>query len=164
MKYFTLILLVLPVLATAQNQISPYSIVRNYEPAIIGPVSPVIMRPGDKGGYEVARPPGLRMRNVGRTLTIIGSTLLVTGIILTSVADKDTYYYYSYNGQQVDESGDPKLVLGVLGIVSGAGMTVPGIIFWSKGAKKYNRYLERQGAAAARIQFRGNGVALSYHF
>lgn len=57
----------------------------------------------------------------------------------------DQLYYTSTQTQYgtVNE-GDPKGALGVLMSIGGAGMMVPGIIFWKKGQKKYNRYLERQ--------------------
>lgn len=165
MKYFTLILLALPALASAQRQTSSYSVVSSYTPATESPVSPIIINPGVRGNYELPRVPGMRMRNAGRTMTIIGGALFTTGIVLVSTSDKETEYYYNSYGQ-IEETVDPKLVLGVVSIMGGVGLMVPGVILWSKGAKKYNRYLEREGARnrTARVNIRGNGMALTYSF
>lgn len=109
--------------------------------------------------YTISRPPGLRMRNTGRMLTIIGGAMLIGGIIVYSNADLNYYNSYTTSTGTYTE-GDPQAALGVLMIAGGAGMTVPGIIFWSKGAKKYKRHLEREAA----FNFRGRDVSLTYRF
>ncbi|MBA4055763.1 MAG: hypothetical protein C0490_13690 [Marivirga sp.] len=121
--------------------------------------SPVIINKPENVAYTISRPPGLRMRNTGRMLTIIGGAMLIGGIIVYNNADSD--YYNSYtNSNGTYTEGDPQAALGVLMIAGGVGMTVPGIIFWSKGAKKYKRHLEREAA----FNFQGRGISLSYRF
>lgn len=127
-------------------------------------VSPLIMNPAGEGTYKVYMPPGLRMRNAGRTLTIIGGALLVGGIIVFSSADETYYTYNSYNGTTYEE-GDPKAALGILMIVGGLGTSIPGVILWTKGAKKYKRYLEqREGEQTVSFNMNDNGVSLRYQF
>lgn len=89
-------------------------------------VSPLIINPAGEGEYKVYMPPGLRMRNAGRTLTIIGGAMLVGGIIVFSSAEKTYYSYNSTNGTSYEE-GDPKAAIGILMIAGGLGMTVPGV-------------------------------------
>jgi hypothetical protein len=104
--------------------------------------------------------PGLRMRNTGRTLTLCGSLLFVGGVVMMNNAD-ELYYTSTQTQYGTVNEGDPKGALGVLMAVGGAGMMVPGIIFWKKGLKKYNRYLERQTVS---FKAGGSAVALRYSF
>lgn len=107
---------------------------------------------------NVILPPGYKMRRVGSTLTIAGAAMFLGGIIVVSNASKDSYYNNS-TGQQV--YSDPMLGVGSLMLVGGVGMMVPGIIFWTKGAKRYNRYLEDlQGS----IKTNGAGLAITLKF
>lgn len=123
-------------------------------------ISPVVQQQPLQVAYETPKPPGLRMRNTGRTLTIIGSVLFVGGIAVYSSADEGYYSYQSTNYGD-EESGDPKAALGIVMITGGLGMTIPGIILWSKGAKKYNAYLREQSAS---VKFNGRGLSLKYTF
>ena len=100
--------------------------------------------------------PGTRMRNTGRTLTIAGIPLLIGGIIIASSAESTHYNYTSSQGGSYEE-GDPKGALGALMAVGGAGMIVPGIILWSKGAKKMKRYKEIEGIS---LEYTGSTVGL----
>ena len=122
-------------------------------------ISPIIVKSAEHVAYKISRPPGLRMRNTGRTLTIIGGAMLIGGIIVYNNADENYYNSYTTSNGTYTE-GDPQAALGVLMIMGGAGMTVPGIIFWSKGSKKYKRYLEREAA----VNIKGTGLSLSYRF
>lgn len=117
--------------------------------------SPVFLSTTNYGSFDkVVLPPGYRMKKVGSTLTIAGAAMFVGGIIVISEADKTTYYNYN-TGQY--EYNDPKILLGSLMLVGGAGMMVPGIIFWAKGAKRYNRYLDNlQGS----VGISGTGLAV----
>jgi hypothetical protein len=125
------------------------------------PSSPVFLKdtPHDVG--PVSAPRGLRMRNTGRVLTICGGALAIGGIVMMNSADE--LYYTSTTSSQSGtvEEGDPKGALGVLMTVSGVGMMVPGIIFWSKGQKKYNRYLEQQSVS---LKAGASGVSVRYSF
>lgn len=107
-----------------------------------------------------AKPPGLRMRNTGRTLTILGGAMLIGGIIMASSAD-DLYYNSTYSSSGSYSEGDPQGAVGVLMIAGGVGMAIPGIIFWTKGAKKYRSHLENERAS---INIKGTHLALLYQF
>ncbi|MFZ6012017.1 MAG: hypothetical protein ACOYXT_16865 [Bacteroidota bacterium] len=120
-------------------------------------------RPTLKTMYAYAadpKPQGLRMRNTGRTLTICGVGLMLGGIILMNNADQLYYNAYSSSSGNYEE-GDPKGALGLMMTIGGAGMTVPGIILWSKGQKKYDRYLEQQSVS---FNLKGTGMSLRYRF
>jgi cytochrome b subunit of formate dehydrogenase len=108
--------------------------------------------------YKITYPPGFKMRNAGRTMTFAGAALLISGIIVYDQADKTIYTVQTSQGTY-DEI-DPKVALGVFMVMSGVGLTVPGIIMWSRGASKFNRYLDKQTA----LVFEGNSVALQYRF
>jgi hypothetical protein len=126
-------------------------------------ISPLLVQSPMEAEYRVAKPPGLRMRNAGRTLTVLGGAMLIGGIVLVNNAD-DLYYSSQSTSYGTYEEGDPQGALGVLMIVGGAGMSVPGIILWSKGAKKYNRYLEKQEASQTSLSFKGRTLSLAYRF
>lgn len=81
--------------------------------------------------------------------------MFIGGIIVYSSADKSCYYdAYGYL-----ICNDEKVYLGALMLVAGTGMLIPGIILWTKGAKKYKAYNEQlQGHVGL------NSVSLSYRF
>ncbi len=106
---------------------------------------------------NVVLPPGFKMRRVGSTLTVAGAALFLGGIIVISGADKTSYY----NSSTGLYDYDPQLGLGALMITGGVGMMVPGIIFWTKGAKKYNRYLENLEGS---VTTNGTGLAINIKF
>ena len=120
--------------------------------------SPLLANPVQPLPYKVSLPPGYRMRNVGRTLTIIGGAMLIGGIIVYNEADP----VYDYNSQYTTyyTKEEQQAALGVLMVMAGTGMTIPGIILWSKGSKKYKRHLEREAA----FNYKGSGFSLSYRF
>ncbi|MCD9018569.1 hypothetical protein [Parachryseolinea silvisoli] len=129
-------------------------------------VSPIVQRVQTfegLGEYHPARLPGERMRKAGRILTILGAGMLVGGIIVYNNADDDYYNTYTQNGTTYEE-GDPQAALGILMMVGGTGMVVPGVILWAKGAAKYNRALKRQEAESVSMNLRGSGIALTYRF
>jgi hypothetical protein len=114
--------------------------------------------------YRSGRPPGLRMRNTGRVLAIVGGAMLTGGIIVFSQAD-ETYYRYTSTNNGSYEEGDPKAAIGIAMMLSGAGMAIPGIILWTRGARKYNTYQKRQQeAGTASMKLKGSGISISYHF
>jgi hypothetical protein len=51
--------------------------------------------------------------------------------------------------------------LGFLMVYGGVGMSIPGIILWKKGSRKYRRSLEREGLQAG---IGANGLSLAYGF
>jgi hypothetical protein len=122
-------------------------------------VSPLIIKQSRENSYTPL-PPGLRMRNTGRTLTIIGGVMLVGGIIMAASAD-ELYYETTYSSSGSYSEGDPQGAIGIVMVVAGTGMAIPGIIFWNKGAKRYNQHLAEQRAS---IVIKGTGLALRYWF
>lgn len=123
------------------------------------PVSPLIVAPVEKI-HSVGPPPGLRMRNTGRALTIGGVVLALSGVVMMSSADA-LYYRTTYTAYGTQTEGDPLGALGVAATTGGVGMMVTGGILWSKGNKKYKRHLERQNAS---FTVGANGVTLRYRF
>lgn len=122
-------------------------------------VSPLVVGSVQRVAYKIAYPPGYRMRNTGRTLTLIGVPLIIGGIIVYNNADENYYNTVTTSSGTYTE-GDPKAAAGILMVGVGAGLTVPGVIFWTKGAKKYKEHMERQAA----FNFNGKGLSLTYRF
>ena len=124
-----------------------------------GNSSPIIMNDVQRVAYKIAYPPGYRMRNAGRVMTIIGAPLFIGGLIVFNNAD-EMYYNGGTTSSGTYSEGDPQAALGALMIVGGAGLTIPGVILWTKGGKKYKRHLEREAA----FNFKGTSLSLSYRF
>lgn len=124
-------------------------------------ISPVVLKQDARSAPLQVDFPGKRMRNTGRTLTILGIGFIAGGIAMVSQAE-ETYYTSNYSSNGSYEEGDPQGAFGVLMITGGAGMMVPGIIFWSKGAKKYNAAIRESEAAS--VHLKSNGLAIRYRF
>jgi hypothetical protein len=120
--------------------------------------SPIVVNDIKRVAYKVAYPPGYRMRNTGRLLTLIGVPLFIGGIIVFENAEDN--YYSSLTSTGATYYEEEEAAAGALMTVAGAGLAIPGIIFWTKGAKKYKRHLEREAA----FYFNGKGLSLSYRF
>ena len=126
-------------------------------------ISPVVKLP-TVTDFDVPIPgPGLKMKRTGTTLTVAGAVLLIGGVVLVSTAD-DVYYSQTTNQYGTYQEGDPKGALGAVMLVSGAGMTVTGIILWSKGARKYRRHLEMQENAKLVAAAGNRGLSIGFRF
>ena len=123
-------------------------------------VSPVVQKKTLRIAYEVTTPPGLRMRKVGTILTICGGGMLIAGAIIYSNADPNSGQIHTNSNGTMYTDGELQQELGILCAGAGVGLTIPGIILWTKGTKKYNRYLETQTA----FNFTRNGAGLTYRF
>lgn len=123
-------------------------------------VSPLVQKHTKRIAYEASKPPGLRMRGAGMIMTICGGGLIVAGAIIAANADPNSGQTYVNSNGSTYTDGEVDQAMGVLGIAAGVGLTVPGVILWTKGNKKYQRYLETQTA----FNFTKNGVGLTYRF
>jgi hypothetical protein len=123
-------------------------------------VSPLVQKKTMRIAYEATKPPGLRMRGAGTIMTLCGGGLIIAGAIIAANADPNAGQTYVNSNGTTYTDGDVDQAMGVLGIVAGVGLTVPGVILWTKGNKKYKRYLETQTA----FNFTKNGVGLTYRF
>jgi len=130
------------------------------ENTAVASLSPIIQKKTMRIAYEAGKPPGLRMRGAGMIMTICGGGLMIVGAIIYSNADPNSGQVYTNSNGTTYTDGEMDQAMGVLGVVAGAGLTVPGLILWSKGTKKYKRYLETQTA----FNFTKNGVGLTYRF
>ena len=119
--------------------------------------SPVVVNNVQRVAYKIAYPPGYRTRNTGRVMTIVGVPLFIGGIIVLNNVDENYYTVSSSSGYYDEVAVSPAAALMV---VSGVGLTIPGVILWTKGAKKYKRHMEREAA----FNFNGRGLSLSYRF
>ena len=122
-------------------------------------ITPVSLQSGNSFATETTtRMPGERMQTVGTTLTLCGSAILITGIIVTSTTDFNNLVDANDN---VNRKEVRHLTYGVELLVFGVGMTVPGIVFWAKGAHKLKRYKRDQNIT---LGTQGAGLSLKYHF
>jgi hypothetical protein len=144
----------------ASNHVQQPTPLENKYVQPVGIVSPLVNQTTTN---RIPLAPGLRMRKVGQTMTVIGGILFVGGIVVVSQADANTYSYQSNNGY-TQEEGDPKFALGVVMITHGIGLTVPGIILWNKGAKKFNRWTEEQRQQHISLGIQRSGLGLHYRF
>lgn len=108
--------------------------------------------------------PGERMKKTGAVLTILGGAMLVGGIAVLSTADEMYYSTGTNSNTGSYEEGDPKAAVGFLMIAAGAGMTVPGIIFWTKGSKRYKQYLIDHPQKAVSLHLGGASAGVTYRF
>jgi hypothetical protein len=85
--------------------------------------------------YQQEEIPGMKRRNTGIALTVLGTVLLATGIALVATASSLSYSASTstYGGSQ--SSGDLGGALGVLAIPASLGLLIPGIYQWTKGAR-----------------------------
>lgn len=113
----------------------------------------------------IGNAPGERQKRTGSTLTIIGGILFVGGVATLASAD-ELYYNKStsyVNGQQVTtEEGDPKALAGFVMVAGGAGMAIPGIIFWTKGTRRYKAYMAEHGTLSFNVH--GTSGSVAYRF
>lgn len=110
---------------------------------------------------DPVNPPGLRMMKVGKALTLGGAALFTLGVIVMSSADYTTTTTNYNNLYGYNEEVDPQALIGAMMVVGGVGMVVPGIIFWSKGSKKYKAYkLQESGS----VNINTHGISLRYRF
>ena len=93
-------------------------------------------------------------------MTIIGVPLFIGGIIVFNNADENYYNSVTTSSGTYTE-GDPQAAVGALMIVAGAGLTIPGVILWTKGAKKFKRHMERESTP---VSFNGSSLSLRYRF
>lgn len=112
------------------------------------------------------RVPGERMRDVGTSLILGGVVLEAIGIATLSSVDGlklgvGSFSYQSSNPNDEDQL-PTKAVVGLLGVVGGVGMMVPGIIFCAKGTKRYNYYKNHENQVA--IHMKGAGLSFKYYF
>lgn len=157
MKYATVIALLCLCIASQAQSLSS----RSLGSSEIEMMSPVVMKPiALRPVYQVSRPPGQRQRTAGMIMTICGGAMIVGGLVIAGTADPNSGQMYQNSNGTYYTDGEAQQAVGVLGVIGGIGLTVPGIILWTKGAKKYNRYIEQQTS----INVTGNGLALSYHF
>jgi hypothetical protein len=105
---------------------------------------------------DIKKLPGYRMRNTGRALTIGGLSLLTGGLILMNSGGPR-----STHPNVTGDEPDWREPLGFTMAYSSFGMTIPGVILWRKGSRKYKRSLEREQYS---IETDGASVAFRYSF
>ena len=123
-------------------------------------VSPIVQKKAQRIAYEATTPPGLRMRKVGMIMTMCGGGMILAGAIIYSNADPNAGAVHTSTNGTMYTDGEVQQELGLLCVGAGIGLTVPGVILWTKGTKKFNRYLETQTA----FNFTRNGAGLTYRF
>jgi hypothetical protein len=154
-KILVLFLALISGMVSLSAQDQEYEIV-GYSPVDSTASSPVVVKKQEQVVVPVGtkRPPGLRQRNVGRALALGGVAMFAGGVMLINQADppvtRNGYTQYDY-----------RETLGSLMVTGSLGMIIPGVILWSKGAKRYNRYLEKQSLS---LHFEGAYPALCYRF
>lgn len=171
MKYTLTLVVLLALCGLHASAQADYGLLASASPGIsittptyvVSPIVQNVQAYEGLGEYHPARLPGERMRKIGRLLTVGGAAMLIGGIAVYNSADPNYSNTYYQNGYVYYEN-DPKEDLGATMMVLGVGMIVPGVILWTKGAKKYNRALKRQEAESLSMNLKGSGVAVAYRF
>lgn len=107
-------------------------------------------------GIDTKPLPGFRQRNTGRALTVGGLALITGGLILMNSGPARSTHP-NVTGQE-PSMNEP---LGFMMVTGGIGMSIPGVILWKKGSRKYRRSLEREGLA---VSVSHRGWKFSYSF
>ena len=112
--------------------------------------------------YKIPQEPGQRMMKVGRALTIAGSALVITGILVYNNRDPN----YSTQGTYGTTYGDdPHEAGGQLLVGAGIGMIVPGVLVWIHGGSKFRKYIEKEAQKNAKGMYIPAGkLGLGYKF
>jgi hypothetical protein len=150
MKYFA-VLLALMLVSFASHAQSLTA--RNYQIAGLNSLRSIL---AENRILLDERPPGLRQRNIGRTMAIGGIILGFAGVLVSSDARSGRVIAQGSVTQTPEEN---KMMIGVLMIEGGIGLLIPGVIIWKKGHKKYSRYLERQSVS---LNATRSGLTLRY--
>jgi hypothetical protein len=111
------------------------------------------------------RIPGEKQKKIGSTMMAIGGAMLVGGIILYAGSDKTPTkdsVLNNYGGYDPYYVYDGKYVGGILLMVAGTGITVPGVLIWRKGVKKFNQYMIEQERLS--FYYHGTGATVTYRF
>lgn len=150
--------------AHAQKSVSPVyaSAIEVADKSHVSLSDPYRIKDDFQRGTIQADAPGQRMIRVGKTLTIAGSVLFVSGIVMMATAD-EIYYRTTtdFDGNTVTE-GDLQGALGLIMTTGGLGMIIPGAIVWSKGKKKYEAY--QSAGASLSLGINKNGAGLRFRF
>jgi hypothetical protein len=108
------------------------------------------------------KPPGLKKRNIGRNMTIIGGAFVVTGLCLSLSASPNTHYNPGV-GVSGNYHYDSSYENGLFVANFGMGLVVPGVILWSNGRRKYKEY-KNQSQESLSLHSMGSGFSLRYRF
>lgn len=93
----------------------------------------------------------------------LGGAMLIGGIIMYSRADKtveEDTVFYSNGTYDIVYDMDPKYPGGILLMIAGTGISVPGVLIWRKGVKKYNQYMIEQERLS--FYYHGTGATIRY--
>jgi hypothetical protein len=111
------------------------------------------------------RIPGEKQKKIGSTMMAIGGAMLVGGIILYAGSDKTPTkdsVLNNYGTYDVYYDYDPKFTGGILLMVAGTGISVPGVLIWRKGVKKFKQYMIEQERLS--FYYHGTGATVTYRF
>lgn len=109
--------------------------------------------------YTKMKHAGVGLTIGGSVLTGIGLGLMVDGI--RKVNNDDNYDPYS--SSSVDGSGE--VIIGYLGFVLGVSTTTTGIVLWSIGASKTNKYQQKLNSISLNLNpTRHQAFSLAYRF
>lgn len=91
--------------------------------------------------YKVPTIPGERRIKVGKTLTAIGATMIIAGILVYDNRQPESYSNGYYTTTTTD---DPNVVGGQMLVGIGSGLLVPGVLVWIHGASIYRRNIDKE--------------------
>jgi hypothetical protein len=166
-RIFTIAILLLPML-TANAQHKPALSSSNFSQFDSYAVSPVIKQSAYQDTNfrpfkSTFRIPGERQKKIGSTMMALGGAMLVGGVIMYSGANKTPTkdsILNQYGQWEPYDRYDSKFTGGILLMIAGTGVTVPGILIWRKGVKKFNQYMIEQERLS--FYYHGTGATIRY--
>jgi len=99
-----------------------------------------------------------KMRNTGAILTVIGSGLMIGGVVTMANAPENNSYY---NGQNTPSK---EAVNGLLMYLGGAAAVGAGVPLWIVGGINHGRYERKFQSASGRLELLPNGLKFTYRF
>jgi hypothetical protein len=168
-RTFTVVLLLFPLLTLKAQQTVALSS-SNFSQFNNLPVSPLLKQ----SSYQETnfrplkstfRIPGEKQKKIGSTMMALGGAMLVGGIIMYAKSDKTPTkdsVLNNYGGYDPYYVYDGKYIGGILLMVAGTGISVPGVLIWRKGVKRFNQYMIEQERLS--LYYHGTGATVTYRF
>lgn len=167
-RIFTIVFLLTPLLTLNAQHLAVAS--AKYSEFNNAPVSPLLIQSyGQPYSFRpmksTFRIPGEKQKKIGSTMMALGGAMIIGGLVMYSRSDKTPTkdsVLNNYNQWEVYDVYDAKLVGGILLMVAGTGVTVPGVLIWRKGVRRYNEYMLEQQRLS--LYYHGTGATISYRF
>lgn len=163
----TVVVLIFPLLTSNAQQTIAVSSKYNEFNSL--PVSPLLKSSSfDESNFRplksTFRIPGQKQKKIGSTMMGIGGAMLIGGLVMYVRSDKtvteDSVYNTTTGRWDPTLDYDPRYPGGILLMVAGTGISIPGFLIWRRGVKKFNQYMIEQERLS--LYYNGTGATIRY--